>query len=247
MKKYALITTYYCTNCSRPSIDYVKSKLNYDGDIEDLYVNFSDEFDPWNKEHLNVGISGRKDLVYGKIFLLKNFIRDNILGKYEYITHVDYSDTRFVRSFKEMMSEFENSKQDFIISTEKNCWPDLNIVKQWVDEETYLKDKEFYYVNSGAIISKTEILYNYLDILTDLCLKTLVDFWDDQGVWQYYNLKVNKLNSDTTCKYFFSTGLLDDSYYQIEKNLIKTKFQTFPYLIHDNSSFSLNLINRIQL
>ena len=56
--------------------------------------------------------------------------------------------------------------------------------------------------------------------------------------------KIN-LNADKDAKYFFSTALLDESYYTIENKLIKTKFGTYPYLIHDNSSFSLNLISKI--
>ena len=243
MKKYALATTYYCKDCPCPTNEYLKTRFNYDGDVEDIFINFSNEFDPWNKDHLNVGISGRKDLVYGKIFLLRDFIKDNLLGKYEYVCHIDYSDTKFARSFNEMMNEFESTKEDFIISTEKICWPYIDVVKQWVDYP--LEEKEFEYINSGAIISKTEVYYNYLVTLANLCLDTIVDFWDDQGVWQYYNVKIKNLNSDKNTKYFFSTALLDESYYTMEDKSIKTKFGTYPYLIHDNSSFSLNLINKI--
>jgi hypothetical protein len=243
MKKYALATTYYCKDCSCPTKEELKERFNYDGDVKDIFINFSNEFDPWNKDHLNVGISGRKDLVYGKIFLLRDFVKDNLLGKCEYVCHIDYSDTKFARSFNEMMNEFESTKEDFIISTEKICWPYLDTVKQWVDYP--LEDKEFHYINSGAIISKTEVYYNYLVELADLCLTTGMDFWDDQGVWQYYNLKIKNLNSDKNAKYFFSTALLDESYYTLEGKLVKTKFGTYPYLIHDNSSFSLNLINKI--
>jgi hypothetical protein len=243
MKKYALATTYYCKDCLCPNKEYLKSRFNYDGNVEDIYINFSNEFDPWHKDHLNVGASGRKDLVYGKIFLLRDFIKDNILDKYKYICHVDYNDTKFARSFIEMMSEFESTKEDFIISTEKNCWPHIEKVREWVDYP--LEEKEFHYINSGAIVSKTETYYNYLVELANICLNTELDFWDDQGVWQYYNVKIKNLNSDRTSKYFFSTALLDDSYYTIENKLIKTKFETRPYLIHDNSSFSLNLTQKI--
>lgn len=244
MKKYALCTTYYCMNCAYPSKEEVKQKFNYDGDLQDLFINFSNEFDPWNKDHLRVGLTGRRDLVYGKIFLLKNFIKLNILGKYEYICHIDYSDTKFSRSFIDMMNLFESENREFIISTEKNCWPYLDTVKKWVDRE--LEDKEFHYVNSGAVISKTDVYYDYLVTLSELCLNKNIDFWDDQGVWQYYNLSIKKIDSDTDCRYFFSTGLLDESYYTIEEDKrIKTKFGTYPYLIHDNSSFSLNLTQKI--
>jgi len=58
-------------------------------------------------------------------------------------------------------------------------------------------------------------------------------------------LKIEKLNADTNCEYFFSTSELDETYYTIENNKIKTKFETYPYLIHDNGSFNLNLISKI--
>jgi hypothetical protein len=64
-------------------------------------------------------------------------------------------------------------------------------------------------------------------------------------VWQYYNLKENNLSRDENSEYFFSTAELDDSYYKFEDGVITTKFGTKPYLIHDNSSFSLNLIKKI--
>lgn len=243
MKKYALITTYYCIGYEKPSIEYLKTRFNYDGDIEDLYVNFSNDFDPWHKDNLNVGLSGRKDLVYGKIYMLKKFLEDNILGKYEYMCHIDYSDTKFSRSFIEMMTYFENTGDDFIISTEKNCWPPIEVCQRWVDKP--LNQEEFTYINSGAFMGKTEICYDYINKMHDLCENTPIDYWDDQGVWQYYHINVNPLNSDNKSKYFFSTANLDESYYYIKDNKIFTKYDTQPYLIHDNSSFSLNLINKI--
>ncbi len=243
MKKYSLITTYYGKNATCPYKKDIKNKFNYDGFEDDLYVNFSNEFDPWNKDHLSVGSSGRKDLIYGKIFLLKDFVKNNILNKYEFLCHIDYSDTKFARSFNDMMKKFEISGQDFCIATEKTCWPYLEIVEKWANKK--LDQVEFYYINSGCIISKTDIFIKYLDELSNLCINSTIDFWDDQGVWQYYDINIQKLNADKTCEYFFCTGLLDNTYYSFENNIITTKFNTCPYIIHDNSSFSLNLINKI--
>jgi hypothetical protein len=102
----------------------------------------------------------------------------------------------------------------------------------------------FFSLNSGAIISKTNTFYELIKELENICLTVDLDFWDDQGVWQYYHLKIKELNTDKKCEYFFSTAMLDESYYTIENKKIKTKFNTEPYLIHDNSSFSLNLIKQ---
>ena len=244
MKKHALITTYYCNGCHQPSQENLKNRFNFDGNVEDIYVNFSNEFDPFHMETIpNVGMTKRKDLVYGKIFVLRKFIEENILGKYEYLSHIDFSDTKFNRSCNDMVDKFSQSGRDIVVSTEKNCWPYLDIVSKWMDKP--MEEKEFFYLNSGAIISKTNIFYELIKELENICLTVDLDFWDDQGVWQYYHLKIKELNTDKNCEYFFSTSMLDESYYTIENNIIKTKFNTEPYLIHDNSSFSLNLIKKI--
>lgn len=244
MKKYSLITTNYCFNCSEPLKGDVISKFNFDGDYSDIFINFSNKFSPFEMTEIpDVGFTKRRDLVYGKIFLLEEFIKKNILEKYEYICHIDYSDTKFNGSFVEMMDKFVEYNYNFLISTEKNAWPYINQLRSWTEME--LEDLEFSYLNSGAIISKTDVFYNYLIKMKSLCLGTSIDFWDDQGVWQYYDLMIESLNKDKNSEFFFSTALLDDSFYTIENKKIKNRFGFYPYLIHDNSSFSLNLIKKI--
>lgn len=244
MKKYCLISTYYGIGANTISSIDAKNRFNYDGNIEDLFINFSDKFGPYNTPGISVGNSKRKDLVYGKIFMLRDYIKNHILNKYEYVCHIDYSDVKFARSFNDMMKKFEEDNLDFIIATEKICWPYFDTVDGWGNKP--LKDIEFKYVNSGCIISKTDLLYEYLKDLSNLCLDLNIDFWDDQGVWQYKHCYVNKLNIDENCEYFFCTALLDDSYYSVDSRGIRTKFNTYPYIIHDNSSFSLNLIGKIK-
>ena len=239
MKKYCLLSTFYGWEIDKPSPREIRTKLNYDGDINDIYLNFSSTFDPWHTDHLNVGCSGRADLIYGKIIMLREFIKNNILNKYEYLCHVDYTDLSFHRSFCEMMDKFIDSGEDFIISTEKTAWPTIDVINTWVDYN--VKESEFTFINSGSIISKTEVMYNYLTKLEALLFSTKLDFRDDQGVWQYYNLHIDSLNKDQDCTYTFSTALLDDTYYKSNNGKVITKFKTHPYIIHDNSSFSLNL------
>jgi len=245
MKPYCLVTTYYCygSNVRPPAHEHIKAKLRYDGLLEDLYINFDNSFDPWHMDHLNIGMSRRKDLIYGKIFLLKTFIEKHILNQYKFICHIDYSDTKFVKSFIDMMRHFEKSNKKFIIATEKNYWPPIDNIKKSIPYK--LEDKEFIYINSGAIIAETNIFYSYLTKLINLSLNINIDFWDDQGVWQYYHLTEDTLISDNICEYFFCTSSLDSSYYSIDLNGIKTKFNTYPYLIHDNGSFNLDLINKV--
>lgn len=242
--KNAIISTYYCLGCQEPSKSECRLRFAYDVDDNDFYLNFSNDFNPFDFSNItDVGVSKRKDLVFGKIFRLKTFMEKNILGKYDNILHIDYSDTKFARSSTELFEEFIKTGKDIVISTEKNCWPYLNAVSSWFGVD--LPQKEFFYVNSGAVISKTEKFYEILKELEKICLDSNIDFWDDQGVWQYYNLKENNLSKDINSEYFFSTAELDETYYKFEDGVITTKFGTKPYLIHDNSSFSLNLIRKI--
>jgi hypothetical protein len=242
--KNAIISTYYCLGCQEPSKDECRSRFAYDIDDNDFHLNFNNDFNPFDFSNItNVGVSKRKDLVFGKIFRLKTFMEEYILGKYDNILHIDYSDTKFARSSTELFEEFTKSGEDIVISTEKNCWPYLDTVSNWFGTE--LPQKEFFYVNSGAVVSKTEKFYEILKDLERICLNSDIDFWDDQGVWQYYNLTESNLSKDIKSEYFFSTAELDDTYYKFEDGVITTKFGTKPYLIHDNSSFSLNLIRKI--
>ena len=96
MKKFTLITTKYCDGCPRESKAELKTRFNYDGELDDIHVNFSDKFDPWNQKIIPQEIrtkAARADLIYGKIFLLRQYIKDHILSNYEFLLHIDYLDT----------------------------------------------------------------------------------------------------------------------------------------------------------
>lgn len=246
MKSHCLITTYFCDGGKMPSAQELKYKFNTDVSDSDIFLNFTNKISPYKLDHIpNVGPSRRRDLVFCKIFLLNSFIKNNILGKYEYVCHIDYSDVKFCRSYNEMMNSIISKDIDILISTEKKSWPYIEAVCNWKTPKVDLKEEEFKYLNSGAFVSKTGVLLEILDKLEKLCLSTNIDFWDDQGAWQYYDLFVSSIKKDHISEYFFSTGFLDETYYKIIENKIITKFDTMPYIIHDNSSFSLNLTSKI--
>ncbi len=239
-----IVSTYYCTDCVEPTKEFCKSKFNHDNLEEEFILNFSDYFDPFKTDKIPyVGKTKRKDLVYGKIFLLRKFFEERLLGKYDNVVHIDYMDTKFSRSSKELFEKFINSKEDIVISTEKNCWPYIETVSEWVGSK--LPHKDFLYINSGAVIGKVDVFYDKLKKLERICLETNIDFWDDQGVWQYLNLTEGGITKDDKSQYFFSTALLDNTFFTRDSEGIKTKFKTFPFLIHDNSSYSLGLTHTI--
>jgi hypothetical protein len=141
------------------------------------------------------------------------------------------------------MNEFRNSGKKITISTEKTAWPYIETLREWAKRD--LNDNEFSFLNSGFVLSEVKTFHSILCDLERICLETNIDFWDDQGVWQYYDLMKNNIDKDHKSLYCFSTALLDETYYEIKNGKLKTKFGTEPYVIHDNSSFSLNLTKKL--
>ena len=73
--KNAIISTYYCLSCQEPPKSECRTRFGYDIEDEDFYLNFSNDFNPFDFSNISdVGVSKRKDLVFGKIFRLKTFI-----------------------------------------------------------------------------------------------------------------------------------------------------------------------------
>jgi len=254
MNNFCFVTTSYCDNCQEPSINDIKAKFNIDSDVSNIFVNFSNEFSPYN--HIKIpaiGASRRKDLVYGKIFKLHEFLKKNIEGKYNYVCHFDFSDTVFCRSATEMMNKFISENREFLMCAEKPCWPYFDTVVRWGKPNTRLindDSKIANFLNSGVIIAKTAILISLLEKLIKICLEVDIDFWDDQGVWQYYyNFVDNSLPIDFKSDYTVCTAFLKDENFIFEDNkiFVRNEWKSQPYIIHDNSSFSANLIHRYKL
>ena len=147
----------------------------------------------------------------------------------------DNLEEEFILNFSDYFDPFKTDKipyvgktkrkEDIVISTEKNCWPYIETVSEWVGSK--LPHKDFLYINSGAVIGKVDVFYDKLKKLERICLETNIDFWDDQGVWQYLNLTEGGITKDDKSQYFFSTALLDNTFFTRDSEGIKTKFKTF--------------------
>lgn len=253
MNNFCFVTTSYCENCEELSSQHLKLKFNIDCSEDNVFANFSNNFSPFNHSNIpNIGATRRKDLVYGKIFKLYDFLENKIKNNFEYVCHFDFSDTIFCRSAEKMMNKFINEKKEFLICAEKPCWPYFDAVIKWGTPVTNLindDSKIANFLNSGVIISKTSILLCLLEKLKHICLTSNIDFWDDQGVWQYYyNFIDNSLPVDFNSEFTICTAFLKEDNFKIEdkKLIVNNEHRTLPYIIHDNSSFSANLVEKFR-
>ena len=251
MNQYCFITTSYCCGCHEPTKEYIKNRFNIDAELTSIFVNFSNDFSPNDYTKMPfVGATKRRDLVYGKIFKLYDFIVNCVENKFEYICHFDFNDTFFCRSATEMMDKFISEGKDFLICAEKPCWPYIDTVMRWGVPTRHIPQADTNianYLNSGVIIAKTSYLLQILNKLKELCLTKSIDFWDDQGVWQYYYFYMNQeLNVDYDSEYTICTSFLKDDNFSLENNkvVVNNCKKSTPFIIHDNSSFSAILIEK---
>lgn len=128
--------------------------------------------------------------------------------KTEYVLMLDSSDIIVFSNIKNSFEEFKNDKHDVILNADMAHWP-----------KAYPSDFEdkvgrglFRYLNSGAILGKSEVLFNIYDDLLhldmysfkgidrqlDYCIET-----DDQIRWKHiYHRYYPAMIVDYYCQYF---------------------------------------------
>lgn len=169
-------------------------------------------------------------LFYYKTVSLVEYLKNNILGKYEYVLFLDATDTNFLKSPEGVIEKFKKLNCSVILGAELGLWPPTNYTHLYDKKR---KDSEKIYLNSGTYFGYTEKIIYHLD---DIILKEYQTGIDDQGRWSIQYLLNEDLMIDQECEFFFST-------YNSKKNtLIKdgnvTLLNSNAFLIHDNGPFN---------
>tara|TARA_R100000951_G_scaffold107511_2_gene102957 strand:+ start:344 stop:1054 length:711 start_codon:yes stop_codon:yes gene_type:complete len=200
-----------------------------------LWQSFIKNNDPKNFIHVhfnrNTFLSLEKDFeqrfgfqyeyILYKIFLLKDFIKNNIDDD---IIFCDASDTACLSC----IDNIKPNEDSIMFSREINQYP--SSLGDWGDHAQWninqINDKEF--LNAGLIISTSS---NYIKLLTsvvdNILTKDLKSFGGDQGIYTYHYLVNNKpkIVLDTNSRLFLTT---------YNRNLEHFKKEELPCFIHDN-------------
>jgi len=171
-------------------------------------------------------------LYHHKIIKLNEYLKTNILGKYQYVLFLDATDTNFYSDPNRLINYLEENDKSIIFCSERGLWPPTKY--------TYLYDErpklsESCYLNSGAYFGLVDKIIQHLDNIIEQEYSI-----DDQGAWSAEYLLSTDIEVDQENKYFFST-FNSKELISIENNSVKFIGIT-PIVIHDNGPNNENTI-----
>ena len=177
-------------------------------------------------------------LYYYKTVKVLEYIKNNIVGKYDYILFLDATDTNFIKSPEGIIEKFELLNCSIIMGAEKGLWPPTNYTHLY-DNKRAINDSK--YLNSGTYFGYTDkIVYH----LNDIIEKEYQTGIDDQGRWTIQYLLNDDIVIDQERDFFFST--LDTKHsVKIEGSDISL-LNLGACIIHDNGPYTENTIKLTQ-
>jgi len=169
-------------------------------------------------------------LYYYKVVKVIDYIKENLLGKYEYILFLDATDTNFYSSPENIVENFKKEGCSIVMGAEKEQWPPTNF--------NHLYDKkninsEYKYLNSGTYFGYTKKILEHLENIVD---KKYQGGIDDQGQWTIEYLHSDDIIIDRDCKFFMSS-LNSKKYINIIDGKVKID-GFYPIIVHDNGPFN---------
>lgn len=228
MKKIALITSifdypeHYLPTFYNNALKYFKS--------DDIHI------------VRNVGLIPKDDslyvkLHYYKIIKLHEYIRENILEKYEYILFMDAFDTTFIKDVDDFIGNLNNLSMSIVMGGEKNLWPFTDFNNLYDNKRAV---SEYKYLNSGTYFGYTDKIYQHLCSIIDRNYNNGID---DQGHWTIEYLLSNDIIIDQECNFFFSTFKSKDKLIYEKENIKLNNINAS--IVHDNGGFTDDTIKLV--
>jgi hypothetical protein len=173
-------------------------------------------------------------LYFYKIPKVLEYIKENILGNYDYILFLDATDTNFYSSPKDIIDLFLNKNCSIIFGAEKGLWPNTSYTHLYKSKNI---NSEYKYLNSGTYFGFTEKIVKHMQTIIDNGYENGID---DQGKWTIEYLLSNDIIIDCDCEFFMSS-FESKKYFEVENNKVKLLSYN-PIVIHDNGPHNDNTI-----
>jgi hypothetical protein len=173
-------------------------------------------------------------LYFYKIPKVLEYIKEKILGNYDYILFLDATDTNFYSSPNNIIDLFLSKNCSIIFGAEKGLWPNTSYTHLYESKNI---NSEYKYLNSGTYFGFTEKIIKHMETIID---KGYENGIDDQGKWTIEYLLSNDIIIDYNCEFFMSS-FESKKYFEIENNKVKLLLYN-PIVIHDNGPHNDNTI-----
>ena len=154
-------------------------------------------------------------LYHHKIIKLNEYLKTNILGKYQHVLFLDATDTNFVSDPNRLINYFKENDKSIIFCSERGLWPPTKYTHLYNDRP---KLSESCYLNSGVYFGLVDKIIQHLDKIIEEEYSI-----DDQGAWSAEYLLSTDIEVDQENKYFFST-FNSKELINTENNSVEFKF-----------------------
>jgi hypothetical protein len=165
-------------------------------------------------------------LYFYKIVKVLEYIKENILGRYEYILFLDATDTAFIKPLSGIIEKFEKLNCSILLGGEKGLWPPTNYEHLYSNKRII---SEYKYLNSGTYFGYTEKIVEHMINIID---KEYQNGIDDQGKWTIEYLLNDDIFIDQECNFFFSTYNSKDKI-KIDNGGVSL-YGVDSFIVHDN-------------
>jgi hypothetical protein len=224
MKNIALVTVLFDYPNSYTPLFY-KNALNF-FDKNDIHV--------IRHNNLFKGDSYYDKLYFYKVVMLLEYIKNNIINKYDYILFLDATDTNFYSSPKDIVDKFKEKNCSIIMGAEKCLWPPNSF--------THLYNKknitsEYKYLNSGTYFGYVDKIIFHLEKIIKEVYDTGID---DQGKWSIEYLLHDDILIDYNCEFFMSSFNSKKNINLVDNKVIIKGYN--PIIVHDNGPYNENTI-----
>jgi len=166
---------------------------------------------------------------YYRIYKFYEFIKNEILNKYEYFVLLDATDVGYVGGISKIPEIMEKYNTNILFGAEKNLWPNTEVSHLYDDKKI---NSEFRFLNAGVHCAKPLDYLNVLDKIIHRDYKWLCD----QGNWQIEYLTGNGVEIDTKCSLVLNTFNAKNNIKIINGEV---NFENEdPIFIHDNGGYN---------
>lgn len=166
---------------------------------------------------------------YFRIRKFIDFVKKNLLNRYEYFILLDATDVGYVGDIESVPSIIEEYDCDILFGAERNLWPGT--------EYSHLYDKKniqtpYRFLNAGTFCAKTD---SYICHAMNIVNRGLFGLCD-QGNWQIEYLLNTNIKIDYKTKLVLNTFNAKNDI-EINNNTVNFKLID-PIFVHDNGGFN---------
>lgn len=173
-------------------------------------------------------------LYFYKIPKVLEYIKTNIVGKYDFIFFLDATDTNFYSSPENIINKFVGKNCSIIMGAEKCLWPPTSYNHLYEKKNI---TSEYKYLNSGTYFGYTTKIIEHMENIINKVYDVGVD---DQGKWTTEFLLNDDIIIDSNCEFFMSS--LDSKKYFDFKDEKLTILGFNPIVVHDNGPYNEDTI-----